>query len=38
MGKKSKREGIQLYVKLIHFAVYQKLNILKQLYSNKKKI
>ena len=38
MGRKSKKEGMYVYMGLVHFAMQQKLtNILKQLYSKKKK-
>ena len=38
MGKKYKKEGMYVYMGLIHFAVQQKqTNIVKQLYSKKEK-
>ena len=38
MGGRSKREGIYVYVWLIHFLVQQKHNIIKQFYSTKIKL
>ena len=38
VGGRSKREGIYVYVWLIHFLVKQKHNIIKQLYSTKIKL
>ena len=38
VGGRSKREGIYVYVWLIHFLVQQKHNIIKQLYSTKIKL
>ena len=34
MERKSKKEGLYVYIKLIHFGVQQKHNIVKQQYSN----
>ena len=37
MGGRFKKEGVYVYIQLIHFAVQQKHNIVKQVYSKKER-